>query len=59
MYFNRKYDLVGRLFQGPYNAKCVRSKEGLVKLLEYVRNNPVEASIVDRGEDYEWLEILV
>jgi len=36
MYFNTKYKEVGRLFQGPYKFKCVKSDHYLTCLISYI-----------------------
>jgi putative transposase len=59
MYFNRKYGLIGRLFQSRYNSKAFYDEESIKKLLKYVKNNPVEASLVRDSSMYKWMEILV
>lgn len=40
MYFNAKYDRVGRLFQGIYKAVKVASEEQLLYLTKYIHLNP-------------------
>lgn len=40
MFFNRKYERVGGLFQGTYKAVEVRSEEQLVYLTHYIHRNP-------------------
>ena len=40
MYFNKKYQRVGKLFQGVYKAVTVRSEEQLVYLTRYIHTNP-------------------
>jgi len=41
MYFNKKYDRVGTLFQGPCKAILVKNDEYLVHLSRYIHLNPV------------------
>jgi putative transposase len=41
MYFNRTYDRVGTLFQGPYKAVLVVEDNYLMHLVRYVHLNPV------------------
>jgi putative transposase len=40
MYFNRRNDRVGRLFQGPYKAVLVDKDEYLLHLTRYIHQNP-------------------
>ena len=42
MIFNRKYNLVGRLFQGPYKGRLVESVEDFVQVFNYIHENPKE-----------------
>jgi len=58
-YFNRKYQKVGHLFQGPFQVRRIRGKRDLVKVLHYLKNNPVEAGLcnADGIDEYPWLYI--
>jgi REP element-mobilizing transposase RayT len=42
MYFNKKYDRVGSLFQGAYKAVLVRNDSYLLHLSRYIHLNPSE-----------------
>ena len=42
MYFNKKYERVGSLFQGPYKAVLVSKDEYLLHLSRYIHLNPNE-----------------
>lgn len=53
-WFNRKYGRVGHLFQDRFRSLPVETDEYFVALLRYVWNNPVEAGLVVRPEDYRW-----
>jgi len=53
-WFNRKYGRVGHLFQDRFKSVPVEDDAHLVTLLRYVWNNPVEAGIVARSDDYRW-----
>jgi REP element-mobilizing transposase RayT len=57
MYFNRRHNLIGRLFQSPYNSKMFEEKD-LKVLKEYIRRNPEKAGLTEQGEQYEWVEVL-
>ena len=46
MYFNKRYERVGSLFQGRFQAKEISSDEYLLHLTRYIHRNPVEAKIV-------------
>lgn len=41
MYFNRKYERVGKLFQGVYKAVRVETDEQLLQLTRYIHLNPL------------------
>lgn len=45
MYFNKKYDRVGSLFQDQFKAVKVDSNEQLLCLVAYIHNNPIKAGI--------------
>ncbi|KKQ91876.1 MAG: hypothetical protein UT58_C0001G0009 [Microgenomates group bacterium GW2011_GWC1_39_7b] len=42
MYFNKKYDRVGSLFQGPYKSAIVRDESYFLHLSRYIHLNPSE-----------------
>lgn len=44
MYFNRKYERVGSLFQGRYKAVSVESEQQLLYLSHYIHRNPTPTS---------------
>lgn len=47
MYFNRRYDRVGSLFQGRYKAVKIESEEQLVYLTHYIHRNPTSRSVLE------------
>ena len=52
MYFNKRYERVGPLFQGIYKAVMVTTDEQLLHLSRYIHLNPI-----DRGvslQDFQW-----
>jgi hypothetical protein len=51
---NLRFDRVGPLFQGPYQAKEVDSLDYLWDLIQYIHNNPVEAGYVSRPGQWEF-----
>ncbi|MDF2519796.1 MAG: hypothetical protein K0R84_424, partial [Clostridia bacterium] len=53
-YFNSKYNRVGHVFQGRYKAILVQDERYLIGLLRYVHQNPVQANICTKVEDYKW-----
>lgn len=60
MYFNRKYDRVGKLFQGHYKAVLVTDDNYLLHLSRYIHTNPSKhfANLTDAYSSYaEYLGI--
>lgn len=53
-WFNHKYGRVGHLFQDRFRSVPVDTDAYLVTLVRYVWNNPVEAGLAERPEDYRW-----
>lgn len=53
LYFNKKYDRVGHLFQNRYNSKCVESLEYLLNVVRYIHRNP-EKAMIDVTDKYKW-----
>jgi putative transposase len=51
---NRRYGLVGHLFQGRYKAILVEKESYLLELVRYVVLNPVRGKLVDAPEDWHW-----
>lgn len=54
MYFNKKYNHVGHLFQDRFKQVVVETDEQLLHLTCYIHLNPVSAGIVKKPEDYIW-----
>jgi len=50
---NKRYDRVGTLFQGAFQALHVDQNDYLVHLSRYIHLNPVMAGLVKRAEDWE------
>ena len=44
MYFNKRYNRVGSLFQGPYKAVLIENDEYILHLSRYIHLNPVKDS---------------
>lgn len=52
-YFNQKYGLTGRLWQGRFYS-CVLEEGHLGAALRYVERNPIRAGWVGKAENYPW-----
>ena len=57
-YFNKKYNLTGRLFQSRYKTRFVTKENGFIMVNEYIKMNPVKAGLVTEVENYKWYENL-
>jgi putative transposase len=54
IYFNKKYDFVGHLFQDRYHSELIETEPVHLHISRYIHLNPVKASIVERPELYRW-----
>jgi REP element-mobilizing transposase RayT len=54
LFFNRKYDQVGHLFQGKFQSRAIEDDNDLKRTLEYVINNPVKDRLVNSWRYYKW-----
>lgn len=54
IYFNKKYDKVGHVFQDQYKQVVVDDNDHLVWLSAYIHQNPKVAGLVRSPEDYKW-----
>lgn len=54
LYFNRKYKLVGHLFQGRYKDILCDRDAYLQELVRYIHLNPVRSKIASDPGDYLW-----
>lgn len=59
MYFNRKHNKVGHLFQGPFQVRRLQGIKDLETVKNYLKNNPLEAELIggEEIESYRWLYI--
>ena len=57
MYINRKYKRVGHVFQGRYNARLIETEKDLLKVREYIKNNPIKEGWVEDPDDYRWTRV--
>lgn len=54
LYFNKKYDYQGHLFEGRYKAMLVKDDAYFLQTSRYIHINPTKAGIVEQPEDYPW-----
>lgn len=53
LYYNKKYDRTGHLFQDRYKSENIRNDEGLLAVYRYILNNPGKAGIAS-PQNYKW-----
>ncbi len=58
MYFNKKNNRVGSLFQDAFKAVRIENNEQLLWTSLYIHENPVKSGIIKKLEDYEWSSFL-
>jgi len=54
IYFNKRYDFIGHVFQGRYKASLVDSLQYFLEVSKYIHLNPVESGICLSPESYPW-----
>lgn len=54
IYFNRKYDRTGTIFDSTFKAYAVFGQRYFRKLILYIAHNPVQAKIVENLNHYKW-----
>jgi putative transposase len=54
MYFNRKYETVGHLFQGRYKAILCDQDSYLLSLVKYIHANPLLVGVAKTLDEYPW-----
>ncbi len=54
IYFNRKHQRNGHLFQGRFKSILINADEYLTHLSRYIHLNPVRAGMVEKPADYTW-----
>ncbi len=55
---NKRFDRVGALFQGQFQAKPVQSYEHLLNLCVYIHGNPVKDGLASLPENWEYSNYL-
>ncbi|MBU0549676.1 MAG: transposase [Candidatus Omnitrophica bacterium] len=54
VWFNNKYNKIGRLWQGRYKSKIIEKDKYLIDCLKYIELNPIRAKIVASPSEYLW-----
>lgn len=55
VFFNYKHQLVGRLFQGPFKAREIKSEGYLIHLTRYIHLNPLDIGVsINKLANYVW-----
>ena len=54
LYFNRKYNRSGHLWQDRYKSKYIVFENYLYNLIQYIEFNPIEANITNKIGDYKF-----
>ncbi|WP_258000465.1 transposase [Bacillus sp. Marseille-P3661] len=54
VYFNKKYNYIGHVFQGRYGAELIEDDHYFLEVSRYIHRNPLEASMVECLSSYEW-----
>lgn len=54
LWYNRKYERIGNLFQDRFFSKPVETRQYFVATLQYIFMNPVQGGLVRNAIDYKW-----
>lgn len=54
LYFNRKYNKVGHLWQDRFISKIVTKDKYLLDCISYIETNPIRANMITHLQDYAW-----
>ncbi|MBT2661744.1 transposase [Bacillus sp. ISL-45] len=54
IYFNKRHDLVGHVFQGRYKSELIDTDEYFLNASRYIHLNPYEGNIVQNPAEYKW-----
>jgi REP element-mobilizing transposase RayT len=58
IYFNKRHELDGHVFQGRYKSELIDSPQYLLEASRYIHLNPVKAGIVEHPAQYPWSSYL-
>ena len=54
LWFNKKYDRVGHLFQDRFRSEAIDSDQYFLSVLKYIHMNPVKGGICNRPDEYPY-----
>lgn len=54
MYYNKKNNRAGPLYQGRYKSILIEADEYLYHLSRYIHLNPIRAKVINKLEEYKW-----
>jgi len=54
MYFNKRYNRVGSLFQDTFKAVFIENNEQLLWTSLYIHENPIKGNLIKNLKNYEW-----
>lgn len=58
VWFNRKYERAGHLFQDRFRSEAVGTDQYYKTVLRYILRNPIKAGLVSSLDDYRWSSYL-
>ena len=58
VWYNRKYQRAGHLFQDRFRSETVETDQYYMTVLRYILQNPVKAGMVSHPRDYRWSSYL-
>jgi REP element-mobilizing transposase RayT len=54
IYFNKKYNRTGHLWQGQYRSWYILNEDYLFRTIRYIEHNPIEAGMAAQVRDYPY-----
>ncbi len=54
MYYNRKHNRIGPVFQDRFKSENIMDESHLIGVIRYIHNNPVNANAIKSPESYKW-----
>lgn len=54
MFYNKKHNMIGHVFQDRYRSEAVTDDRYLLTVTRYIHQNPMKSGMVKNIEDYKW-----